>query len=110
MKITTFTFTGTLRGLLAAALALGALLGAGESQAITDAEHRAWQLERALHPSPKQRALERAGRVFIYDGLAEADIDRILEEAFDRVESMIFVNVKVVDEVTGQMVALDDGC
>jgi len=119
MKTTTITkvFSG-FRGIVAAALALGALAGAGESWAITDAEYRAWQLERALHPSARQLERERAGKVYIYDGLTTADIDRILEEAFDRVESMMFVNVVVADEngeplqdpVTGELVALDDGC
>jgi len=80
--------------------------------------HRAWQLARALEPSAQQRAAERAGKVFIYDGLTEADVERIMDRAFERLESMMFVNVVAVDEdgeplvdpETGDPLVLDDGC
>ena len=108
---TTAAFGSRIRRLAAALAAAAALwAGAQPAQAMTDAEYRAWQVERALHPSPAQLERERAGKVYIYDGLTEADIERILEEAFDRVDAMMFVRVQVEDPDTGELVALDDGC
>ena len=77
-----------------------------------------WQLDRLFDPSPKQLAQERSGQIFIYDGLTEQHLAAALERQFNRVDSMMFVNVIKTDERgepltdpdTGMPVTEDDGC
>ncbi len=84
----------------------------------TDNSMYGWQLSLLFEPSPAQIRVEDRGRVVIYDGLKSADIDRALEEQFDRVDRMMFVNTvitdskgeAVTDPVTGEVMTEDDGC
>jgi hypothetical protein len=54
----------------------------------------------------------------IYDGMRSADVEKALDEAFDRIDSMMFVNTVVTDTEgapvhdpeTGQLVVEEDGC
>jgi protocatechuate 3,4-dioxygenase beta subunit len=70
-----------------------------------------------FNPGESQLELEK-NRVVIYDRLKSSDIDRALEEQFDRVGSMMFVTRIVTDEEgqpvrdedTGELVFEDDGC
>ena len=71
---------------------------------------RQWQLGLLLNPSVHQLDLERKGRVVIYDGLRSADIDRALEQQFDRIDSMMFIGTVVTDPETGEVMVEDDGC
>ena len=78
----------------------------------------AWQLNLLFSPSPEQVAIEKRGRVVIYDGLRDVDIDRAMDEQFDRVQYMMFVRTLVTDEQgvpaadpeTGIQIIEDDGC
>ena len=84
----------------------------------SDDKMRQWQLGLLLNPGVHQLDLERKGRVVIYDGLRSADIDRALEQQFDRIDSMMFTGtvitdtrgVPVTDPVTGEVMVEDDGC
>lgn len=77
-----------------------------------------WQLALLYNPSEQQLKVERRGRVMIYDGLRGAEIDRALDEEFDRIEHMMFVNTiitdaqgePVKDPTTGEMMVEADGC
>ncbi len=79
---------------------------------------RKWQMELLFNPVDSQLSLENKGRIFIYDSLKSSDIDRALEEQFDRVEHMMFVKtvitdeqgVPVRDEATNEILVEDDGC
>jgi hypothetical protein len=68
-----------------------------------------WQLAMLHDPSEAQLSLERRGRVFIYDGLTERDVELAMNTQFKRVESMMFVRTKVATREGGYAVA-DDGC
>ncbi len=76
------------------------------------------QLGRLFHPTPSQVAQEHKGRIFIYDGLTEKHVEASLNRQFDRVDSMMFVNVVKTDERgepitdpdTEMPVTEDDGC
>ena len=54
----------------------------------------------------------------IYDGMRDIDIQRALEQNFERVEAMMFVRTKVTDKkgdvlrdpITGEAIVEDDGC
>ena len=77
-----------------------------------------WQLSLLFDPGEQQLKVERRGRVMIYDGLRRAEIDRALDEEFDRIEHMMFVNTIVTDAQgepvkdpkTGELMVEADGC
>ncbi len=81
-------------------------------------EARDWQLHRLFQPSAEQQAAERGGRVTIYDGLHDVDVERALDSEFRRVQSMMFVRTVVTDgkgvpqrdESSGEVVVEDDDC
>jgi hypothetical protein len=98
------------------AVALGAALASLPAAAEPTAEG-AWQLKLMFEPSPGQLELEQKGRVYIYTGLRDVDVERALEEQFDRVEHMMFVHTVVTrpshDPAAGARgagVVQDDGC
>lgn len=83
-----------------------------------DEAYRQWQLKRIHQPSTKQLAAESRGKVFIYDGLTDRDIDQALIKQFNRVAAMMFTNTIVTnaqgtpmrDPETGEYLTEDDGC
>lgn len=72
-------------------LAAGLLLVSPVLQA---KELRDIELRRLFEPTPAERRAERAGRVYIYEGLREDDVERALREQFDRASSMMFIRVQ----------------
>jgi hypothetical protein len=104
------------------AIAVGSTLVIGPLHAAVgdsaDATYEAWQAKRLFQPTERQLHQERMGKIFIYDGLKETYVARALEEQFDRVGSMMFVNVVVTDAQgqpkadpeSGEVVTQDDGC
>ncbi len=73
---------------------------------------------RLFEPTPAELQAERAGRIYIYDGVRDVDVARALDEEFDRVESMMFIRTRVTDDAgevkkdakTGEVYVQDDGC
>ncbi len=62
-----------------------------------------------LHkPSPALRASERRGRITIYDQIPVAQVERALDEQFERIESMMFVRTQYPAADGG--VDSDDDC
>lgn len=53
-----------------------------------------WELRQLHEPSPLLQARERAGRVTIYDGVTVTEIDRAMDNQFDRIGSMMFIRIK----------------
>jgi hypothetical protein len=76
------------------------------------------ELRRLFEPTPAEIRAENAGSIYIYDGLRDLDVQRALEEEFDRVENMMFIRTKKTDakgdvrrdEHTGAVESEDDGC
>ena len=52
------------------------------------------ELRRLFEPTPSELRAERAGRIYIYEGLKEDDIVKAMQEQFDRVDSMMFIRVQ----------------
>ncbi|WP_455208924.1 hypothetical protein [Kaarinaea lacus] len=76
-----------------------------------------FQYEQLMEPSEEQLLLETEGYVFIYDGLKDSDIQLVLDKHYDRIGSMMFINVvwtdeagnPILDPVSGKML-VDDDC
>ena len=58
-------------------------------------------------PDPLQKKKEAAGQVVIYDRVREQIINTALDNNFDRIEHMMFINT-VIKTDTGELEAEDD--
>ena len=76
-------------------------------------------LERMLfEPSPQQLELEARGRVMIYRGFKDSQVEDALDRQFERIEHMMFIGTILTDETgseikdadTGEVLVEDDGC
>ncbi|RKT47611.1 hypothetical protein [Thiocapsa rosea] len=93
---------------------------AGTPASTSAADVAANDHRRLFHPTPTERAAEARGRIYIYDGLRDVDVQRALDEEFDRVESMMFIRTRKTepdgelrrDPKTGEVEVEveDDGC
>jgi hypothetical protein len=99
MNRTEFTQGSAVRRHLIVGLALAATTlicaapaGAAEDSAQTNLEQ--WQLRRLNEPTERERAHEREGNVYIYDGLNAREVDQALSTHFDRIEYMMFVGTR----------------
>lgn len=88
------------RFVIAVVLVAGTLMGAGPAGAADDsaqANLEQWLLRRLNEPTERERAHEREGNVYIYDGLTDRDVDLALNRHFDRIEYMMFVGTRRTD-------------
>jgi hypothetical protein len=101
------------------ALIVLAMLSVFSNSALAgDDPQQSWQLALLLSPGVHQYEMEHRGRVFIYDGLRDSDIEQAFDEQYDRIESMMFVNTVVTDDdgepltdpETGELLVENDGC
>jgi hypothetical protein len=76
------------------------------------------ELRRLFDPTEAELASEAEGRIYIYDGLTDRDVQRALNEEFERVDNMMFIRTRKTDEAgevkrdveTGEVEYEDDGC
>jgi hypothetical protein len=95
----------------------GTLLLALGTSALAD-DVRDIELRRLFEPTDAEQAAEAKGRIYIYDGLRDTDVQRALDEEFERVDSMMFIRTRKTDasgevkrdEETGEEEYEDDGC
>ena len=88
----------------------------GESSRAGDV--RDIELRRLFEPTEAEREEDASGRIYIYDGLRDIDVERAMRDEYDRIENMMFVREKKSDEqggvlkdpATGEDVVEDDGC
>lgn len=78
--------------LAATALMCALPVGAAEDSAQTNLEQ--WLLRRLNQPTEHERAHEREGNVYIYDGLTDREVDQALSAHFDRIEYMMFLGTR----------------
>jgi hypothetical protein len=79
---------------------------------------KSWQMVRLFEPTQADLHAEARGRVMIYDGLTDRDVERAFDEQFDRLEHMMFIRVVVTGDSgkarrseSGEVVTeSDDGC
>jgi hypothetical protein len=102
-------------GLVLPALTVAAAFGASPAQAADVSEI---ELRRLFDPTEAELAAEARGRIHIYEGLRDTDVQRALNEEFERVDSMMFIRTIQTDDTgeakrnpdTGAAEVEDDGC
>ena len=93
---------------------------AGESASADPAAEPAYQqleMRRLFEPTESELRNEARGGVYIYEGLTDRAVNRAMEEEFERVENMMFINTirtdaqgtPLRDPDTG-LIAADDDC
>ena len=80
--------------LLLAAITLMCAVPAGASNDPAQTNLEQWLLRRLHEPTERERAHEREGNVYIYDGLADREVDQAMNLHFDRIEYMMFVGTR----------------
>ncbi|MGA7178137.1 MAG: hypothetical protein WBX11_00925 [Thiobacillaceae bacterium] len=83
-----------------------------------DVDLHDWEVRRLMHPTPLELQDEQSGKVYIYDGLTDREVDQALDKNFDRIESMMFVGTvktdkqgdPVINSATGQPMQESGGC
>jgi hypothetical protein len=103
---------------LCAFLPLALVTGVAWSEGRTSPDVSEIELRRLFEPTGAEIAAEASGTIYIYDGLRDVDIQRALNEEFDRVQNMMFIRTRKTDEhgavkkdkATGTAVVEDDGC
>jgi hypothetical protein len=86
--------------------------------ALSETLYSRWQMQRLLHPNQKQLQQEQRGKVFIYEGLKDKQVDNIMQTQFERLQAMMFVGTIVTDDTgapkrdpaNGDVQYEDDGC
>jgi len=81
-------------GYALAATALMCAVPACAAVASADANLEQWLLRRLNEPTELERAHEREGNVYIYDGLTDHDVDHALNTQFNRIEHMMFLGTR----------------
>jgi hypothetical protein len=71
------------------------------------ADVRDIEMRRLFQPTQNEIRSEAAGKIYIYDGMRESDIERAMDEEFDRVDNMMFIRVK---PTSANEYIVDDGC
>ena len=99
-------------------LILGALVYAAVWLATDVEAQEHGQLRRLLAPTDGELRSERQGRIHIYDGLEDIQVERAMDQQYDRIQSMMFIHTVVTDdhgeprrdEQTGELVVEEDDC
>lgn len=81
-------------GCMLAATALMCAVPVGAAETSADTSLHQWELRRLNEPTERERAHERAGNVYIYDGLTDREVDQALNAHFDRIDYMMFIGTR----------------
>ena len=77
-----------------------------------------WQQRRLEYPTKQELQWESKNRVMIYEGMTDREVEHALNNHFDRIGSMMFINTVVTDKNgeplkdpdTGKVITEPDGC
>ncbi len=99
------------------------LLMSVSQMAIADSEHNLngfehWQMNMIYQPGKSMLEREARGFVYIYDGFTDVQVSQVMDDKFERIDRMMFIGVKITDEVgevetdpeTGYAMIEEDGC
>jgi hypothetical protein len=81
-------------------------------------QHLTWQQRRLEHPTAAELQWELNNHVMIYEGMKDREVEHALDNHFNRVQSMMFVNTVITDDEgnplknpeSGEVVVERDGC
>ena len=90
---------------VAAMLVTLCLAHRGQTDAVSD-----WQARRLLAPTERELRQEQLGQVFIYDGLDQPTVERGLDNAFERIEHMMFIRTRLPPTAPGDIEIVEDDC
>ena len=85
---------------------LSSLLILGSSTAFAN---DSYQLMMLFTPTHSMLKAEARGRIMIYDGLDIETVNRAMNEQFDRIDNMMFVQIHHPQD-DGEQTVEDDGC
>lgn len=83
--------------LLLALPRVGCTGAANAAEASADDNLHQWQLRRLFVPTERERAHERKGNVYIYEGLSDREVDQALNQQFERIDYMLFLGTRRTD-------------
>ncbi|MCP4043868.1 MAG: hypothetical protein GY731_18250 [Gammaproteobacteria bacterium] len=103
---------------MALALVLSMLTFSGNcAAAASDKKIKNWQLNMLFHPSTSQLKTEDKGWVSIYSEITDRDVERAMDQQFDRIEHMMFVRTVLTNDTgeamlddSGNLLIEEDGC
>jgi hypothetical protein len=107
-----------LASFFACACGLGIFISTSAAVSADDTDVAAIELRRLLEPTGAEIAQEQKGRIYIYEGLRDIDVERAMDSEFDRIDHMMFIRVRKTDAEgkvardpeTGEVEVEDDGC
>jgi len=82
-----------------------------DSHGASIAPSQTFQMRRLLQPTALERAAEEKGRIYIYDSMEFGDVDRAIDENFDRMQNMMFIRIRHLPPTgSGPVMVEDDDC
>jgi len=77
-----------------------------------------WYQNRLFAPNELHLQQEQKGKVVIYDGMRDTEVNQAMDMHFDRIDSMMFIGTIItddmgkpkVDKATGLVLTEDDDC
>jgi hypothetical protein len=92
-------------------LCFAMLLVSGVNIAVADAD-RIYQIQKKRLDQPSsivRKAEQLRQSIFIYEGMREQDVENAMEYQFDRIENMMFIKTRLLNE-EGEEEVEEDGC
>jgi hypothetical protein len=100
------------RGVMCAAAALVWCIPATAHMHETlDVQGASYDMRRLMRPTPAELTSEEKGHIHIYDSLEINEVNRALDQNFDRIQNMMFTRIRHLPPTgSGPAAVEDDGC
>lgn len=76
-------------------------------------EDEMYEMKKLFEPSDQQLIAEANGSIIIYDGIPDSEVDRAMDEHFNRIDNMMFTRIKYnnvndIDSEVNEILTIDD--